>query len=137
MEDLASERRERGIVSLERTLGAIMHEAARSFEHPGKQNLGGLPVDDLQGEDRGEVGDAGVALIPGYLGTAPRAHEMRNLVLMKSHPLAIGAEIIWEVVLGHGSDLDKTPFEGVSASSSQSRFQKRWEDLPEWQVGWS
>jgi hypothetical protein len=59
---------------------------------------------------------------------------MRNLALMKADPLAVGAEIVWEVVLGHGSDLDKTPFEGVPASSSQARFFKRRENLPEWQV---
>jgi hypothetical protein len=40
---------------------------------------------------------------------------MRNLALMKPGPLAVGAEVVWEVVLGHGSDLDKTPFEGVPA----------------------
>jgi hypothetical protein len=31
---------------------------------------------------------------------------MRDLVLMKPEPFAVSAEIVWEVVLGHGSDLD-------------------------------
>jgi hypothetical protein len=99
-----------------------MHEAARLVEDPSKQFFCRGAVNDLKSENRDKIRHASVVLIPGDLGSASRAQKMRDLMLAKTDPHAMHAKVVWEVVLGHRSDIDKGPHEGVYASSAQTMF---------------